>query len=195
MIDSLINLYHALEDNPVLWMALTLSAYIFGQHLFKLTRFNPLFSPIIVAVVSIMILLLVFGIDYNTYFSGAGFIHFLLGPATVVLAVPLFEQRRKLVRLWLPVSVSLLVGAVVAILSVVILGWAFGIRSDTLISLIPKSVTTPIAMGISAELGGLPDLTACLVVLTGIIGSLIGRPLYRLFNLLFVKRYYEDLIF
>ena len=183
MIDTIIELYHALENNPVLWMALTLSAYIFGQHLFRLTRFNPLFSPIIVAVVSIMILLLVLNIDYNTYFSGAGFIHFLLGPATVVLAVPLFEQRRKLVRLWLPITVSLLVGSVVAILSVVTLGWAFGIRSDTLISLIPKSVTTPIAMGISAELGGLPDLTACLVVLTGILGSLIGRPLFRLFKI------------
>lgn len=183
MIDSIIELYRSLEGNPILWMALTLTAYLFGQYFFKLTRFNPLFSPIIVAVVSIMALLLLFGIDYDTYFAGANFIHFLLGPATVVLAVPLFEQRRKLVRLWLPITFSLLAGSIVAILSVVLLGWAFGIRADTLVSLIPKSVTTPIAMGISAELGGLPDLTACLVVLTGIIGSLISRPLYRLFKI------------
>lgn len=183
MIDQILAVYDSLEGNPALWIGLTLLAYIFGQYFFKLTRFNPLCSPIIVSVILIMTLLLLCGIDYETYFNGAGFIHFLLGPATVVLAVPLFEQRRKLARLWLPVCASLIVGSVVAILSVVILGWALGIRADTLVSMIPKSVTTPIAMGISAELGGLPDLTACLVVVTGIIGGLIGKPLYRLFHI------------
>ncbi len=182
MIDTIQTVYHALESNPALWIGLTLAAYLLGQFVFKLTRFNPLASPIIVAVILIMSILLTFGIDYDTYFSGAYFIHFLLGPTTVVLAVPLFEQRRKLARLWLPIGVSLIAGSAVAIVSVVFLGWLLGIRTDTLISLIPKSVTTPIAMGISAELGGLPDLTACLVVVTGILGALISKPLYRIFH-------------
>ena len=77
--------------NPALWLAVTLVAFIFGQHLYKLTQFNPLFTPIIVAVVSIIVVLLVMGVPYEQYFQGAGVIHFLLGPATVVLAVPLFE--------------------------------------------------------------------------------------------------------
>ena len=150
--------------NPALWLAVTLVAFIFGQHLYKLTQFNPLFTPIIVAVVSIIVVLLVMGVPYEQYFQGAGVIHFLLGPATVVLAVPLFEQRQKLVELWLPLTCGLLAGSVAAIVSVVAFGW----------------LTTPIAMGVSEAMGGRPDLTACLVVITGIFGSIVGRPLFNL---------------
>ena len=81
-----------LLDNPALWLAVTLVAFIFGQYLYKLTRFNPLFTPIIVAVVCIIVTLLVMRVPYENYFKGAGTIHFLLGAATVVLAVQLFEQ-------------------------------------------------------------------------------------------------------
>ena len=160
--------------NPALWLAVTLVAFIFGQHLYKLTQFNPLFTPIIVAVVSIIVVLLVMGVPYEQYFQGAGVIHFLLGPATVVLAVPLFEQRQKLVELWLPLTCGLLAGSVAAIVSVVAFGWLFGLSAETMISMIPKSVTTPIAMGVSEAMGGRPDLTACLVVITGIFGSIVG---------------------
>ena len=163
--------------NPALWLAVTLVAFIFGQHLYKLTQFNPLFTPI-VAVVSIIVVLLVMGVPYEQYFQGAGVIHFLLGPATVVLAVPLFEQRQKLVELWLPLTCGLLAGSVAAIVSVVAFGWLFGLSAETMISMIPKSVTTPIAMGVSEAMGGRPDLTACLVVITGIFGSIVGRVPY-----------------
>ena len=156
--------------NPALWLAVTLVAFIFGQHLYKLTQFNPLFTPIIVAVVSIIVVLLVMGVPYEQYFQGAGVIHFLLGPATVVLAVPLFE----------PLTCGLLAGSVAAIVSVVAFGWLFGLSAETMISMIPKSVTTPIAMGVSEAMGGRPDLTACLVVITGIFGSIVGRPLFNL---------------
>ena len=166
--------------NPALWLAVTLVAFIFGQHLNKLPQFNPLYTPIIVAVVSIIVVLLVMGVPYEQYFQGAGVIHFLLGPATVVLAVPLFEQRQKLVELWLPLTCGLLAGSVAAIVSVVAFGWLFGLSAETMISMIPKSVTTPIAMGVSEAMGGRPDLTACLVVITGIFGSIVGRPLFNL---------------
>ena len=100
-----------------------------------------------------------------------------------MLAVPLYEQRSKLAQLWLPLSVGLIVGCISTIISVVVLGWAFGLSSETLISMIPKSVTTPIAMGVSEAMGGMPDLTACFVVITGILGSIIGRPLFNLLRI------------
>lgn len=179
MFHSLKDVYAHIQGNPAVWIALTLCAFIFGQWVFKKAKFNPLLSPIIVAVVSIIALLMLFHVPYEQYFAGAQFIHFLLGPATVALAVPIYEQRRRLAKLWLPLAIGILVGSAVAILSVLLLGWLFGLSSQTLISMIPKSVTTPIAMGVSETLGGLPDLTAVFVVITGISGSIIGRAVLR----------------
>lgn len=183
MIELIERTYAQLAGNPALWLMLTLATYILGQHIWRLARYNPLLSPIIISVVSIIAILIVLGIPYDTYFSGANLIHFLLGPATVVLAVPLYEQRAKLARLWLPLTIGLIVGCVTAILSVVLLGWLFGLSSETLLSMVPKSVTTPIGMGVAEAIGGLPDLTACFVVMTGILGSIIGRPLFNLLRI------------
>ncbi len=180
MNQSLHDVLTPLMSNPALWLALTLVAYIGGQYLYRRTQYNPFATPIIVAVVSLIAVLLIFDIPYQQYFAGANFIHFLLGPATVVLAVPLFEQRQKLVELWLPLTAGLLAGSFTAIVSVVLFGWLFGLSPETMISMIPKSVTTPIAMGVSEAMGGRADLTACLVVITGIFGSIIGRPLFNL---------------
>lgn len=178
--DLILSVYDHLKGNPALWIALTLVAFTLGHWVYRASKFQPLLSPIIVAVVTIMCVLLIFGIPYETYFAGAQFIHFLLGPATVALAVPIYEQRQRLAKLWLPLAIGIVVGCAVAIVSVVLLGWAFGLSSQTLISMIPKSVTTPIAMGVSETLGGLPDLTAVFVVITGIFGSIVGRPIMRL---------------
>ena len=182
--------------NPALWLAVTLVAFIFGQHLYKLTQFNPLFTPIIVAVVSIIVVLLVMGVPYEQYFQGAGVIHFLLGPATVVLAVPLFEQRQKLVELWLPLTCGLLAGSVAAIVSVVAFGWLFGLSAETMISMIPKSVTTPIAMGaahgmgtsaafqISNRAGAFGGLAMGLSgIITAFLAPLIAGPLMKLLGI------------
>ena len=143
--DVITHLYLQIKSNPALWLVLTLSSYIFGQWLFRVAKFNPLFSPIIVAVVTTMCVLLLCGVPYEQYFAGAQFIHFLLGPATVALAVPIYEQRLRLAKLWLPLSIGIVVGCATAIVSVIILGWAFGLSSQTLISLIPKSVMTKMA--------------------------------------------------
>lgn len=172
-----------LEENPAFWLCLTLSFYVLGQFVFKAAKFNPFLSPIIIAVACLITLLVVTGIPYDTYFAGANFIHFLLGPATVALAVPIYEQRSKLAKLWLPLLTGLFAGCTAAMVSVILIGGALGVSSSTLMSLVPKSVTTPIAMGISESIGGLPDLTAALVVLTGMLGSIIGRPLFRLLRL------------
>ena len=183
MEDLFLNAFAHLEKNPAFWLCLTLALYVFGQLVFRAAKFNPFASPIIIAVAILITLLVVTCIPYDTYFAGAGFIHFLLGPATVVLAVPIYEQRSKLARLWLPLSLGLLAGCTAAIVSVILIGSALGVSSATLMSLVPKSVTTPIAMGISESIGGLPDLTAALVVLTGMTGSIIGRPLFKLLRI------------
>jgi predicted murein hydrolase (TIGR00659 family) len=115
------------------------------------------------------------GTPYTTYFEGAQFVHFLLGPATVALAVPLYAHFGKLRRMALPVLAALLAGSATAAGSAMLLAWALGGTPATLMSLAPKSVTTPIAMGIAEKIGGLPSLTAVLVILTGILGASLGR--------------------
>ena len=173
-------LFASLSPSSSFWLALTLGFYAIGQLIFKAAKFNMLLSPIITAVVCLIAVLLLTGVPYETYFSGASFVHFLLGPATVALAVPLYEQRRRLARLWLPLACGLIAGCAAAIVSVVLIGAACGLSAETLLSMVPMAVTTPIAMGISEHLGGMPDLTAALVVMTGISGSIIARPFFRL---------------
>lgn len=184
MYEQIVLVFNQLTQNPAFWLCLTICFFILGQQVFRLARYNPLCSPIIIAVALMIVLLKLTHVEYETYFQGASLIHFLLGPATVALAVPIYEQRRRLAKLWLPLTCGLVAGCSAAIISVIVLGAIFGLSTQTLISMIPKSVTTPIAMGISQSLGGLPDLTAALVVLTGIVGSIVGRPL---FNLLRIK--------
>jgi predicted murein hydrolase (TIGR00659 family) len=115
--------------------------------------------------------------SYATYFEGAQFVHFLLGPATVALAVPMFRNRHLVARSALPIFAALIAGAVTAAASAMVVAWAFGGSREVILSVAPKSVTTPIAMGISEHIGGSPSLTAVLVIITGIYGAIIVRPL------------------
>jgi len=164
-----------LAASPLLWLTLTLAAYIGAFALYEKCRFNPLVNPVAISVVLITGLLLMTGTPYATYFEGAQFVHFLLGPATVALAVPLFEQIPKLRRAWFALTVGLLVGVVVAMVSALAIAWLLGASAPTIASLAPKSVTTPVAMGISEKIGGIPSLTAVIVVLTGIVAAALGR--------------------
>jgi predicted murein hydrolase (TIGR00659 family) len=125
--------------------------------------------------VALVLALKATGTGYPAYFEGAQFVHFLLGPATVALAVPLYAQFDKLRRLLLPLGGALVAGSVTAIVSVLAIGWALGASDATLLSLVPKSVTAPIAMGITEKLGGIPSLTAVLVILTGISGAVMAK--------------------
>jgi len=117
------------------------------------------------------------GTPYSTYFAGAQFVHFLLGPATVALAIPLYENRKMVVVAILPMLVALVVGSIVAIVSIVVLAQLAGLPRAVILSLAPKSVTAGVAMGIAESLGADPSLAAVAVVLTGIIGAIIVTPL------------------
>jgi predicted murein hydrolase (TIGR00659 family) len=164
-----------LAATPLLGLTVTLLAYQAAYWVYARSGFNPLLNPVALAVAALVLLLSVTGTPYATYFSGAQFVHFLLGPATVALAVPLYGQLQRLRRLALPLFAALAAGAATAVASAVCVAWLLGASRETLISLAPKSVTAPIAMGISEKLGGLPSLTAVLVVATGIIGAVLAR--------------------
>jgi predicted murein hydrolase (TIGR00659 family) len=168
-----------LSTTPLLGLALTLLVYHGAFLVYQRVGFNPLANPVAIAVLVLATLLWVTGTPYATYFEGAQFVHFLLGPATVALAVPLFEQLPRLKRLWLPLLGALVAGSVAAAVSAVLVGWALGASRATLASLAPKSVTSPVAMGIAEKIGGIPSLTAVLVAATGIIGAASARSLFN----------------
>lgn len=172
-----------LAEGELLWLTLTLLAYLLAHHLFRRLGDVPLLNPVAVAIAVLALMLTLSGTSYEVYFEGAQFIHFLLGPATVALAVPLYEHRARVLSALLPMSIALLAGALTAVGSAVGVAWMLGASPQSLASLAPKSVTTPIAMGIAEKVGGLPSLTAVLVILTGILGAVLATPLFRLLGL------------
>jgi predicted murein hydrolase (TIGR00659 family) len=138
---------------------------------------HPLANPVVIAAGLLILLLAVTGTPYQTYFAGAQFVHFLLGPATVALGLPLWRNRVAVRRNLLPMCAALLAGSLTAMASAVAIAWALGAPGEILGSLAPKSVTAPIAMALTESIGGIPALAAVLVVLTGILGSVIVTPL------------------
>ncbi len=163
-----------LATTPLLWLAVTLIAYQLGAWLFRRLGCSPILNPVLTAVLVLVLLLKLSNTPYQTYFKGAQFIHFLLGPATVALAIPLYREVAMIRKTFWPIACALLIGSLTAIASAAGIAWLLGGERVLLLTLAPKSVTTPIAMGISEQIGGLPSLTAVAVVLTGIIGTVIG---------------------
>lgn len=169
-----------LSASPLLGLTLTLLAYQGAVWINQRCGGHPLANPVLLAVIALVTLLWATGTPYATYFDGAQFVHFLLGPATVALAIPLYAQFDRLKRLAMPLLIALCAGSITAAFTAVMTGKLLGASDATLISLAPKSVTTPIAMGIAERLGGLPSLTAVLVILTGILGAVGAQWLYAL---------------
>lgn len=172
-----------LQTTPLLWLTATFGAYLLGAQAQALAKGAPWVSPVLIAVALLIAALTLTGVNYAAYFDGAQFIHFLLGPTTVALAVPLWRNRQMVRRAWKAMAGALVAGSLTAIVSTLAIGWAMGASSLTLASLAPKSVTTPIAMGISEKIGGLPSLTAAAVIATGILGSMVVTPLFNAFGL------------
>jgi predicted murein hydrolase (TIGR00659 family) len=169
-----------LAASPLLTLTLTLVAYQGGIWLYHKSGNNPLVNPVLIAMFAIVGLLFLTDTDYRTYFDGAQFIHFLLGPATVALAIPLYRQLRKVKESLLAIIVTVLCGSLTAAASSVGIAWLLGASQQTLLSIAPKSATTPVAMGIAEQLGGLPTLTAVVVILTGITGAMTASWLLQL---------------
>lgn len=177
------DIWSYLSQGPLLWLTATLVAYGIGDTLSRWSGRKPYANPVLVAVAILAVLLRGTHTDYATYFAGAQFVHFLLGPATVALAVPLYANLRHVRRAWLPILAALLAGSLTAMASALAVAKALGITGEVLISLAPKSATAPVALGISDALGGSPTLTAVLVILTGIIGAVVATPLLNLLRI------------
>ena len=171
------SLWVYLSQTPLLWLTVTLLVYAVADAASLATGRHPLANPVLHATWIIGAFLVLTKTSYTTYFGGAQFVHFLLGPATVALAVPLYENRRMVTAAILPMLAALLVGGITAIVSVVWLAQVFGLPRGVVLSLAPKSVTAGVAMGISESLGADPSLSAAAVVLTGIMGAIIVTPL------------------
>jgi predicted murein hydrolase (TIGR00659 family) len=172
-----------LSRGPLLWLTATLAAYLIGDAAFRAAGRQPIVNPVLIAVALLAGLLWLTATPYATYFEGAQFVHFLLGPATVALAVPLAENLPRVRRAALPIACALLAGSLTAVTSALAIAHAFGVTGEALASLAPKSATAPVAIGISESLGGSPTLTAVLVILTGIIGAVVATPLLNLLGL------------
>ncbi len=183
MPENLRDIWVYLAASPLLHLTLTLLAYQAGSWVYRKGGLNPMLNPVLLAVCLLVAALMLTRTSYSTYFEGAQFVHFLLGPATVALAIPLYGQFERVKRSALAILTSIITGSLSASFSAVALVRLLGGSLDTAISIAPKSVTAPVAMGISEQLGGLPSLTAVLVILTGILGAMLGPPLLDLLRI------------
>lgn len=174
MNNNLQDIWVYLSASPLAHLTLTLVAFQIGFFIYQKGKLHPLLNPVLIAVVLVVSFLLFTGTSYQDYFDGAQFVHFLLGPATVALAIPLYRQFERVRQSAFAILASLLAGSLTAMLSAVGIGYLLSASTNSLISLAPKSVTAPVAMGISEQLGGLPSLTAVLVITTGILGAMLG---------------------
>ena len=172
-----------LSASPLIGLTLTLVAYQLAFWIYRRSGERAWANPVLLAIVIITAFLMATDTPYPRYFEGAQFVHFLLGPATIALAVPLYAHWPRLKRMALPLVVALFAGSITAALSAVGIAKLLGATPGTVFSLAPKSVTTPIAMGVAEQIGGIPSLTAVLVILTGIIGAMGFPTLFKILRI------------
>ena len=174
---SVVHVWTPLAAAPLLWLVLTLVSYLLGARLQALCGGSALANPVLIAIACIAAVLVASGTSYQEYFSGAQFINFLLGPVTIALAVPLAKNMRLVVANLHSVGLAILAGSLTSIVSGVGIVWALGGSKPVALSMVSKAVTTPIAMAISQQVGGIPALTAALAILGGVVAAVSGRSM------------------
>lgn len=175
---SFVELWVYLSATPLFGLTATLVTYVLAQALYARVGFAPWANPVLWTVLTLALLLAASGTPYPTYFSGAQFIHFLLGPAVVALAWPLWQRRTELRSRARAVLLAATAGGLAAAAAAVGLGWLLSLPDAVLRSLAPKSVTAPVAMGIAEQLGGIPALAAAFAVITGLTGAISAKYLF-----------------
>lgn len=178
-----VELWVYLSATPLFGLTATLVVYVLAHALYTRLGQTPLANPVLWSVVTISAVLLLTRLPYQTYFSGAQFIHFLLGPAVVALAWPLWQRRAELRARWGRLLLAALAGGGAAAVTAVVLGRLVGLPEQVVLSLAPKSVTAPVAMGVAEAIGGIPALAAVFAVLTGLVGALSGKYLFELLRI------------
>jgi predicted murein hydrolase (TIGR00659 family) len=176
--EKMVQLWVYLSATPLFGLTLTLVVYLCTSAGFQRLHQVPWANPVLWSILLLAGLLQVTQLPYEAYFSGAQFIHFLLGPAVVALAWPVYQRRADLRRNGMVIAIASVLGALVAVISVVVLARLLDLPESLTLSLAPKSVTAPVAMGIAEKVGGLPALAAVFAVLTGLVGSLVGRYVF-----------------
>jgi predicted murein hydrolase (TIGR00659 family) len=162
-----------LTTSPLFGITLTLTAYAFGRWLHHRTG-SPLFQPVLVAIVAIVLVLELGDVSYSDYLHGGSYIGFWLGPATVALALPLHHEWHLVRRAAVPVLTGVVAGTVVSICSAILVtDWAGGGR-ELQLTMAPKAATTPVSLALSTQIGGIPALTAVMTILAGITGAILG---------------------
>jgi len=162
-----------LSQSVFFGIVITLVCYEIGRFLAKKLK-NPIINPLLIAAVLIIVFLLVFKVDYNTYAKGADFISMFLTPVTVCLAVPLYRQIEKLKENLWAVLISILCGCIAHVLTIVGISMVLQIDEVLMTSVLPKSVTTAIALGVSSEVGGIGAVTIIGVMIAGVFGATLG---------------------
>ena len=173
-----VQLWVYLSSTPLFGLTATLVVYLAAQAVYARVQQAPWANPVLWSVLVLALGLTLTGTAYPSYFSGAQFIHFLLGPAVVALGWPLWQRRVQLRQRWGRFAIASLAGGTAAAASATALAWALDLPHEVLLSLVPKSVTAPVAMGVAEHIGGIPALAAVFAVLTGMVGALSGKYLF-----------------
>ena len=169
-------------DSVFFGAVISILAYEFGLLLKKKLKISIL-NPLLISVILVIVFLAVFDVDYESYQEGAQILSYLLTPATVCLAVPLYEQLELLKHNLKAVMAGLAAGVVTSLVSVLLLAILFGLSHEEYVTMLPKSITTAIGMGVSEELGGMVTVTVAVIIVTGILGNVIAEYVFRLFKI------------
>ena len=167
-----------LAESVFFGAAVSLIAYEFGLILKKKFRL-AIFNPLLIAILCVMGVLTVLDVDYETYQEGGKYISYLLTPATVCLAIPLYQQLQLLKKNLKAVAAGIISGVLASLVSVLLMSMLFGLSHEEYVTLLPKSITTAIGMGVSEELGGIVTITVAVIIITGVLGNMIAETVLR----------------
>ena len=171
-----------LQDSVFFGVFISIVTYEIGALIKK--KWNvAIFNPLLISIALIMIFLLVFDVEYETYEYGAKYLSYFLTPATVALAVPLYEQLEPLKKNWKAIMAGILAGALTSAVCVLVMSILFRLTHEQYVTLLPKSITTAIGVGLSEELGGIVAITVAVIVVTGIVGNMFAEGICRLFRI------------
>ena len=169
-------------NSATIGVVLSIFAYQLGVFLKKKTN-SPLLNPLLVSIVIVMAILVIFHVDYESYNSSAKYLSYLLTPATVSLAIPLYRQMETLKKNFKAIILSVLAGALTSMGVILVMAILFGLSHEEYVTLLPKSITTAIGMGVSEELGGYVTITVAVIIVTGILGNIIGETVCKVFRI------------
>lgn len=171
-----------LQDSMFAGVTLSLVSYLLGVYLKKKLKLG-IFNPLLISIIVTIVVLVLAKVDYNTYNEGAQYLSWLLTPATVCLAIPLYEQWELLKKNHKAVFLGLVAGVLTSLCTVLVLALLMGLSHQEYVTLLPKSITTAIGMGVSEELGGYVTITVAVIIVTGVLGNMFGELICKIFHI------------